>query len=156
MKKIVFLMFAATILIGGCMNDCMAQTFVDLGLKSGTKWCDVNETGFYKYDEAVIQFGNRLPTSADWEELKNECVWKFMDSEGGLKVVGPNGKSITLPAEGSRKHKRVYSVGRSGFYWSSTPSGRLFARYFYFDLYNKLWVGAIESWRGLSVRLVQK
>ncbi|MCQ2271186.1 MAG: hypothetical protein MJZ72_00120 [Bacteroidales bacterium] len=39
-----------------------AQEYVDLGLPSGTKWKDKNESGFYDYDAAVRSFGSKLPT----------------------------------------------------------------------------------------------
>lgn len=48
----------------------VAQGYTDLGLPSGTIWKNFNATGFYTYDEAVSQFGNRLPTKEQWEELK--------------------------------------------------------------------------------------
>ena len=70
--------------------------YTDLGLPSGT----IYATGFYTYDEAVSQFGNRLPTKEQWEELKAECQWSW--SNNGYKVTGPNGNSITLPIEGYR------------------------------------------------------
>ncbi|MBQ3982262.1 MAG: hypothetical protein II633_00665, partial [Bacteroidales bacterium] len=74
--------------------------YTDLGLPSGTIWKNFNATGFYTYDEAVSQFGNRLPTKQQWEELKAECQWSWNGS--GYKVTGPNGNSIVLPASGIR------------------------------------------------------
>lgn len=100
----------------------VAQGYTDLGLPSGTIWKNFNATGFYTYDEAVSQFGNRLPTKEQWEELKAECQWSWTGS--GYKVTGPNGNSITLPAAGNRDcNGSVYSVGSNGGYWSSTPEG---------------------------------
>lgn len=96
--------------------------YTDLGLPSGTIWKNFNATGFYTYDEAVSQFGNRLPTKEQWEELKAECQWSWNGS--GYKVTGPNGKSIVLPALGVRNcEDEVWRVGTNGFYWSSTPDG---------------------------------
>ena len=97
-----------------------AQSFVDLGLPSGTKWKTQNQSGFYTYDEAVAQFGNRLPTKDQLDELTIECSWEWTGN--GYKVTGPNGNSIVLPAEGFRMcNGGVYEVGSCGIYWSSTP-----------------------------------
>ena len=127
--------------------------YTDLGLPSGTIWKNFNATGFYTYDEAVSQFGNRLPTKQQWEELKAECQWTWNGS--GYKVTGPNGNSIVLPAAGYRRcDGGVYGVGSSGDYWSSTPKGSDSAWCLGFfsgsvDMYN------YNRCFGLSVRLVQ-
>ena len=55
----------------------------------------------------------------------------------GYKIVGPSGKSISLPAAGYRNRSGgVYGVGSGGYYWSSTPSGSELAwlLYFYHEL----------------------
>ena len=130
-----------------------AQSFVDLGLPSGTKWKTQNQTGLYTYDDAISKFGNRLPTKDQWNELIIECVWEWTGS--GYKVTGPNGNSITLPAEGCRDcDGSVSNVGSTGYYWSSTPSGSVGAWYLIFgssgvDMYNG------RLCYGQSVRLVQ-
>ena len=93
------------------------QKYVDLGLPSGTLWKDSNEDGYYAYDEAVRKFGSRLPTKAQFEELKNKCTWTWMGN--GYKITGPNGNSITFPATGVRLcNGDVGGVGTSGFYCS--------------------------------------
>lgn len=131
----------------------VAQGYTDLGLPSGTIWKNFNATGFYTYDEAVSQFGNRLPTKEQWEELKAECQWSWTGS--GYKVTGPNGNSISLPAAGYRGcDGSVHGVGSGGFYWSSTPNGSDNAWDLYFDSGS---VGMYNDYRcnGFSVRLVQ-
>ena len=93
--------------------------YVDLGLPSGTKWKSQNEPGFYKYEEAIEKFGNKLPTKNQLEELKNYCTWVWTGK--GYEVTGPNGNYIYFPANGSRDFVGdVYDVGKNGFYWSST------------------------------------
>lgn len=130
-----------------------AQSFVDLGLPSGTKWETQNQKGFYTYDEAVSQFGNRLPTKEQWEELKAECQWEWTGD--GYIVIGPNGNSITLPAEGCRNCiGGVSHVGSYGDYRSSTPGGSDHAWFLGFDS------GTVDVYNGYrclgqSVRLVQ-
>lgn len=130
-----------------------AQQYVDLGLSSGTKWKSVNEKGFYTYDRAKRNFGSRLPTREQWMELRNECdwIWKGM----GFKVIGPNGKSITLPAAGYRccNGDDVDLVGDNGFYWSSTPDGSENACFLYSCPDEVRLMNSIRCF-GLSVRLV--
>ena len=137
----------------GTSTKSVPQGYTDLGLPSGKLWKNFNATGFYTYDEAVSQFGNRLPTKADWEELKAECQWSWTGS--GYKVTGPNGNSITLPAAGYRRCTgSVGYVGSGGDYWSSTSNGSEGAWYLHFGSSG---VGASWSSRcyGKSVRLVQ-
>ena len=100
--------------------------YVDLGLPSGTKWKDVNEStgdfNLYTYDQAIQNFGDKVPTEEQFVELQSSCMWTWTGN--GYKVVGPNGKSISLPAAGYRScNGSVSNVGSIGYYWSSTPNG---------------------------------
>ena len=146
----------ASKLRGGTVSTSSAKVslgYTDLGLPSGTIWKNFNATGFYTYDEAVSQFGNRLPTKEQWEELKAECQWTWNGS--GCKITGPNGNSIVLPASGYRYcDGSVLCVGFGGYYWSSTPKDSAYAWSLYF---NSGGVDVYYSHRccGLSVRLVQ-
>ena len=128
--------------------------YTDLGLPSGTIWKNTNVTGFYSYDDAVSQFGSRLPTKEQWEELRNECQWMWMGN--GYKVTGPNGKSITLPLTWFRScdgHNSIVAV--DGEYWSSTPDDLDIAWTFYFMESNSLIMKRRLRCIGYSVRLVQ-
>lgn len=127
--------------------------YTDLGLPSGTIWKNFNATGFYTYDEAMSQFGNRLPTKEQWEELKAECRWSW--NGNGCKVTGPNGNSITLPAGGWNDCVgNVHGVWADGNYWSSTPYGSEYAWCLYFDSVD-VNTGGIDRCYVMSVRLVQ-
>ena len=127
--------------------------YTDLGLPSGTIWKNFNATGFYTYDEAFSQFGNRLPSKAQWEELKAECQWTWNGS--GYKVTGPNGNSIVLPAAGFRDCSgSVGSVGSYGNYCSSTPDGSGSAWYVGF-VSSSVGVHSGDRCYSKSVRLVQ-
>lgn len=98
-----------------------AQTYVDLGLPSRTQWATTNSnsTYFYTYDKAIAAFGQNLPSKAQWEELMDYCNWTWTGR--GYKIVGPNNKSIFLPAEGRRKcNGTEYRESERGYYWSST------------------------------------
>ena len=153
-------------------NDSVATaTYVDLGLRSGTKWKDVNEVNeadaeydYFTYDEAMEKFGDKIPTYEQYGELIDSCQWTWTGD--GYNVTGPNGNSIVLPAAGFRfceddqYNPGVYEVGTYGQYWSSTPSSSpdyidrcawalVFSSH-RFDL-NETWTRCCR----LSVRLVQ-
>lgn len=101
------------------MNSTSADDgYVDLGLPSGKKWKTSNAIGLYTPNEAARQFGSRLPSKANWDELRSECKWKWTGN--GYRVTGPNGNSITLPAEGYSVNGGVVSKGSYGYYLSST------------------------------------
>ena len=98
---------------------------------------DISST---RYDVARTNWGSswRLPTKEEFEELVEECEWKWMKKKGvnGMRVTGPNGKSIFLPAAGNRGGSSLYNGGNFGYYWSSTPddsSNDYDAFYLYFS-----------------------
>ena len=64
----------------------------------------------------------QLPTLYQIQELCDNCTWQWTTVNGvnGLKVTGPNGNSIFLPAAGYRYGTEVYYRGLEGFYWSGT------------------------------------
>ena len=70
-------------------------------------------------DAARAQLGGkwRLPTKAEWEELRDKCTWSQRGKKG-YKVTGPNGRSIFLPAAGIRVDSLLKSGG--AVYWSSS------------------------------------
>lgn len=101
------------------------SNYVDLGLPSGTLWKSENEGNnkYYTYGAAVRNFGDNLPTKAQFYELKNNCTWTWTGE--GVKIVGPNGNFIYLPALGWKycmnHHLPAPGIGNVGSYWSSTP-----------------------------------
>lgn len=76
------------------------------------------------HDTARENWGGkwRMPTDAENKELCNKCKWKWTNkgSHCGYTVIGPNGKSIFLPATGYRIVKSTRAVNSKGRYWSST------------------------------------
>ena len=80
---------------------------------------DIKET---QYDAAYKNWGNkwRMPTEAEWNELKEKCTYKWKEVKGvkGMLVTGQNGNSIFFPAAG---HSST-SGGNNGcgYYWTST------------------------------------
>jgi hypothetical protein len=77
-----------------------------------------------EYDIARAKWGGkwRMPTKAEVQELSGKCTWTWTTQNGvdGMKVVGPNGNSIFLPAAGYRIGTDMYQVGTYGYYWSGT------------------------------------
>lgn len=137
--------------------DSETQDFVDLGLPSGTLWSTRNEGGdFYTYEQALAQFGNSLPTREQMEELKDSCTWTWTGK--GYKVVGPNGKSIVLPAVGSQKcgdYGMDFDTEDTGSYWTSNTSESDSSWIIGFNQF-KVWMGSAARCSGRSIRLVNK
>jgi len=82
-------------------------------------------SGNATYDAARANWGStwRMPTKVEVEELVNNCTWTWTTQNGvnGMRVTGPNGNSIFLPAAGYRFGSWHYRVGEFGNYLSSTP-----------------------------------
>ena len=90
------------------------QSTVDIGeCISGTE-----------YDMATALWGDgwRLPTADEGKELIEDCVWEWETRKDvlGVKVTGPSGKSIFLPAEGVTGE--VPEEGAECSYWTGTLS----------------------------------
>ena len=75
-------------------------------------------------DVATMNWGGawRMPTKAEYDELRNNCTWKWTRQNGvkGYEVIGPNGNSIFLPAAGCVVGASLYNAGSYGYYWSSS------------------------------------
>ena len=80
----------------------------------------------YEDDAARQALGGkwRIPTDAEWTELRTECTWTWTIQNGmeGRLVTGKNVNSIFLPAAGSRVHIAGNNFGKRGYYWSSSLS----------------------------------
>ena len=79
-------------------------------------------------DAARANWGGtwRLPTEAEFQELLDNCTWKWTTQGGhnGYKVTSKkNGNSIFLPAAGWRLDSSLNYAVESGYYWSSSPGG---------------------------------
>ena len=75
-------------------------------------------------DAAYVNWGGtwRMPTDAELTELRTKCTWTWTSLNGvnGMKVAGPSGNSIFLPAAGSRYGASLNGAGSYGNYWSSS------------------------------------
>ena len=78
-----------------------------------------------QYDAATANWGGtwRMPTYAEFNELRNNCTWTWTTQNGvnGYNVEGPSGNSIFLPAGGYRYGSSLNFAGGCGYFWSSTP-----------------------------------
>lgn len=122
-------------------------------------------SGDPQYDPARAHWGGkwRMPTREEIRELYGKCRWT-PTAEGnsyGYRVTGPNGNSIFLPARGYKgiKPEILYSPGRDGCYWSSTPggdNGRAYALLIDLEYQNDNYNGVARIYRfyGCSIRPV--
>lgn len=79
-----------------------------------------------------------MPTADQWEELYQNTTdtWTTKNGVNGRLFTASNGKSLFLPAGGSRCNDELFHIGTDGSYWSSSlsidyPYG---AWYFHFGL----------------------
>ena len=79
------------------------------------------------HDAATAHMGSpwRMPTSAEFQALADNCDWEWKTVEGvnGYSVTGKGDyadKSIFLPAAGVGNQSALKNAGEWGFYWSST------------------------------------
>ncbi len=143
------------------------------------KWCKGSDDTFTKYckeyssgvvdnkivldsgdDAAHVKLGGkwRMPTDAEWTELKTECTWTWTSQGGkkGYKVTSKsNGNSIFLPAAGYRRYAYLNNAESDGYYWSSSlykgSSSCAFSVFFYSA---EVYKSDYYRYYGLSVRPV--
>lgn len=129
---------------------------------SSYKWCNGSYLNLTKYntsstngtvdnktileaadDVACVKLGGgwRMPTDAEWSELKKNCSWIWTTQNGvnGYSVTN-NGSSIFLPAAGYKDGTSLNEIGSCGRYWSSslttyTPGGAWFMTFISDDIY---------------------
>ena len=112
-----------------------------------------------EYDVAHMKWGGswRMPTRAQQDELRESCTreWTQLNGVNGIKVTGPNGNSIFLPAGGVHWYVGLISAGEYGYYWSSSldPNGEYGANYLNFYSNDWGW-NYFDRSSGLSVRAV--
>ena len=115
-------------------------------------------------DAARANWGGawRMPTDAEWTELRENCTWTWTSDYNGTGVKGRivtsniNANSIFLPAAGSRYNGVLYDAGYYGLYWSNSlrTDNPLYAWIVFLDSDN---VDRVSYFRyyGLSVRPVR-
>lgn len=82
-------------------------------------------SGNPSYDVSQSMWGSKwyMPTREDLGEIEYYCKWKWIKYKGvfGIKLIGPNGKSVFLPAPKVDQWNNYY-----GGYWLSEPIGDAF------------------------------
>ncbi len=112
-----------------------------------------------EYDVVRMKWGTpwRMPSLDEMKELRDKCTRKWTQQNGinGIRVTGPNGNSVFLPAAGERWAEDLYGCGSDGYYWSGTLSsdGESYAYGLYFGSGSWRW-GSDGRGDGLSVRPV--
>ena len=114
-----------------------------------TKYCDNSEYGNIdnKYlldpddDVAHVKWGGKwyMPTIEEIGELMDKCSW-ILETRGnieGLKVTGPNGKSIFLPSAGFYSGTELIELdmfenSNVGYIWSSNRRNNNFSYCFFY------------------------
>ena len=88
-------------------------------------------------DAAHVNWGGnwRIPTKAEFEELRDRCSWDYMKISGtpGFNVTGPNGNSIFLPYAGNKQYDQSDKVGEAGYYMSKSSDESYYAYCLYID-----------------------
>ena len=114
-------------------------------------------------DAAAVNWGGkwRMPTDAEWTELRENCTWIWTEDYNGTGVKGRivtsniNDNSIFLPAAGYRVSDVWSDAGYLGGYWSSSLStgspDRAWYVVFVSDILNRNYY---HRYWGLSVRPV--
>ena len=110
------------------------------------KWCNGSSNTLTKYntsssygtvdnkttlelsdDAARVNWGGawRMPTDAEWTELRTECTWTIIEQNGvnGCKVTSKyNNNSIFFPSAGIYQGNSLVAANSNRNYWSSSLS----------------------------------
>ena len=113
-------------------------------------------------DVAIVNLGGkwRMPTDAEWTELRTKCTWTWTTNYNGTGVKGrivtaSNGNSIFLPAAGYRDDTYLDFAGSYGSYWSSSLStDRPYSAWYVYLSSDDVLRGTYYRYYGISVRPV--
>lgn len=112
-------------------------------------------------DAATANWGKgwRTPTNEQWKELKDNTTgtWTTQNGVEGKRFTASNGRSLFLPAAGSRERSDFNWTGDRGNYWSSSLRTDYpdFVRSVCFDS-DGIYMNSCNRYRGLSVRAVRE
>ena len=82
------------------VDSIASQTgYIDLGLPSGMKWKAKPEPNTCSFNMANLLYPGYLPSKQDFEELKENCTWEYVNVEGhrGYIATGKNGRKLFVP-----------------------------------------------------------
>lgn len=115
-------------------------------------------------DAAHVKWGGkwRMPTKAEFEELRTECTWKWTTVNGmyGYEITsnkpGYTNCSIFLPASGYHDGKELSGKNTQGRYWSNTldTSGSQSDAWFLFFKASDICLTSFFRSSGLTIRPV--
>lgn len=136
-----------------------------------TKYCSMrkfsnklfkdNLTALQADDDSAVSWGSgwSTPTKEQWDELLNHTTnhWTTQNGVKGRLFTAKNGRTLFLPAAGTRCDSELVNAGSDGYYWSRSlytdlPSN---AWYLYFNLEYCNLSNCGRNY-GLSVRLVRQ
>ena len=151
--------------------DWSTYKYCNGGLYQLTKYCDRSEYGYNGFtdnlttlqpsdDVATQKLGNgaRMPTETEWNELRDNTTSEWTTENGvyGRRFTAANGKSLFLPAAGSRLVSEFHGAGESGVYWSSSLfAGYPFCAWYFVFNGSRQTVLTLDRLCGLSVRPVR-
>lgn len=117
-------------------EDTLGLQFSKYSLEDNKRILDIKD------DPARAIWGRpwRTPTKAQFEELFDNCEWKWIslrNKKGFMVTSKKNGKSIFLPASGYRDDEKLYQDGEYGKYWSSTRDSTASDKAYYLLFWRK-------------------
>jgi hypothetical protein len=134
MKKVIIFLLAVTCVINvsaQASSNANGHQYVDLGLPSGLLWATYNVSSDSPADSGdhFVWGGDwRIPTVAEFQELRNHCVWTWTDIEsqsGYLVTSVKNGNSIFLPAIENSVYSTLTISGEDRYCLKIFPKGHL-------------------------------
>lgn len=111
-------------------KETSGSIFKYLPAKSSTNDADNKTILEVEDDAAYVNWGDewRMPTTNDFNELRDGCDWKLVRNFNSTKVDGlvgvskTNGNVIFLPAAGYSSDTYQNNFKSEGFYWTSSVS----------------------------------
>lgn len=127
----------------GCYALSTYQYFLyDGGHYNIIKYCNESSLGYNGFtdtltvllpsdDAATVNFGGRMPTQEEWQELIDNTTncWVTINGVNGRRFMGANGNCLFLPAAGRHRNDdnncdHHANANTGGFYWSSSLDTR--------------------------------
>lgn len=114
------------------------------------------------YDVASANWGAswRIPTKEEFEELHSNCSFQWISFKGkeGVKVIGPNGKSIFLVTAGFMGGDSNFTKRSFAIFWISTIYRNTNWKASHFNVSGKISLSITDLGpnHGLSVRAVSE
>jgi hypothetical protein len=108
-----------------CMGSQTTQTkYCNISYYGNNGFTDSKTLLDLEDDAARANWGAtwRMPTDAEWTELRENCTWTWTSQNGvnGRLVTASNGNSIFFPAAGYWNGTDFRNAGSGGVYWSSS------------------------------------